>query len=138
MATSLRLSMALRNAGLDAIFTSAQNSGKLRIYDGSQPATPDTAVSGQTLLAELTLNATAWAAASSGSKAAGAITGAVAVATGTGTWFRITNSAGSTAYVDGSVGATGSTSNLELPTATITAGVTVNVTSLSMTIPSSY
>lgn len=138
MATAFRLSTALRNAGLDAIFTSAQNSGKLRIYDGAQPAGPDTAVTTQTLLVELTLNATAWAAASSGSKLANAITGAAAVASGTATWFRITNAAGSTAYADGTVGATGSTSNLELPTATITAGVTVNVTSLTLTIPSSY
>lgn len=136
MATAFRLSTALRNAGLDAIFTSAQNSGLLRIYDGSQPAGPGTAVSGQTLLAELTLNATAWAAASGGSKAAGSITGAVAVASGTASWFRITDSAGTTAYADGSVGT--SSADLILPTVSIVSGVTVNVSSLTVTIPSSY
>jgi len=138
MPTAFRLSTALRNAGLDAMFTSAQNSGKIRVYDGLQPAGPDTAITTQTLLAELTLNATAWAAAASGSKAANAITGAAAIASGTATWFRITNAAGSTAYADGTVGATGSTSNLELPTTTITAGVTVNVTSFTLSIPTSY
>jgi hypothetical protein len=138
MPTAFRLSTALRNAGLDAMFGTAQNLGKIRVYDGTQPAGPDTAITTQTLLAELTFNATAWAAASSGSKAANAITGAAAIASGTATWFRITNAAGSTAYADGTVGATGSTSNLELPTTTITAGVTVNVTSFTLTIPASY
>lgn len=133
MATNLRLLESLRNAGLDAIFTTAQNSGKLRIYDGSQPAGPATAITSQVLLAELTLNATAWAAAASGSKAAGAITGATAVASGTAAWFRITDSAGTTAYVDGSVGT--SDANLILPTTTISAGVTVNVSSLAFSIP---
>ena len=133
MATNLRLTEAMRNAGLDAMLTSAQNSGKLRIYDGSQPAGPATAITSQVLLAELTLNATAWAAASSGSKAANAITGAVAVASGEGAWFRITDSAGTTAYVDGSVGT--SDANLILPTTTIPAGVSVNVSSLAFSIP---
>jgi hypothetical protein len=128
---------ALRNAGLDAMFGAAQNAGKLRIYTGAQPATPETAASG-TLLAELTLNATAWAAAASGSKAANAITGAAAVASGTAGYFRITNAAGSVSYFDGSVGVTGSDSNLELATTTITAGVVVNVTSLTLSIPVSY
>lgn len=136
MATAFRLSTTLRNAALDAAFTSAQNSGKLRIYDGSQPAGPGTAVTSQTLLAELTLNATAWAAASGGSKSANAITGAAAVASGTATWFRITDSSGATAYADGSVGT--ATSDLILPTTTITSGVTVNVTSLTVTVPTSY
>ena len=136
MATAFRLSTALRNAALDAAFGSAQNSGKLRIYDGSQPAGPGTAVTSQVLLAELTLNATAWAAASGGSKAANAITGAAAVASGTATWFRIVDSSGATAYADGSVGT--ATSDLTLPTTTITSGVTVNVTSLTVTVPTSY
>jgi hypothetical protein len=121
MATNLRLLESLRNTGLDAMLGAAQNAGKLRIYDGSQPAGPATAITTQVLLVELTLNATAWAAAASGSKAAGAITGAVAGASGTASWFRVTDSAGTTAYFDGSVGT--SDANLILPTTTISAGV---------------
>ena len=133
MATSLRLLEALRNAGLDAMLGAAQNGGKLRIYSGDQPATPATAITDQVLLAELTLNATAWAAASGGSKAANAITGAAAIATGTAAWRRITDSAGTTAYVDGSVGT--SDANLIVATTAFAAGITVNVVSLTITIP---
>jgi len=61
MANNLKTSIVSRNAELDALAALA-NSGKLRIYDGSQPATPETAA-GATLLAELTMNATAFGAA---------------------------------------------------------------------------
>lgn len=60
------VSAARRNAMLDN-FTTALNSGYLRIYAGSVPADADAALGGATLLAELPLNATASAAASSGS-----------------------------------------------------------------------
>lgn len=133
MATNFRITTAMKNSALDAAFGSAQNSGLIRIYDGSQPAGPATAVSGQTLLATLTMNATAWAAASSGSKAAGAITSGVAVATGTASWFRILDSTGVTAYADGSVGT--SSADMILPTVSIVSGVTVSCSSLVVSVP---
>ena len=78
-------------AAVDAV-TALANSGKLRIYDGSQPTDANTAVGAQVKLAELTLNATAFAASaasgSAGSKVvtanANAITGDLSAdATGT-------------------------------------------------------
>lgn len=47
-----------RNNQLDEITAAIGSSGFLRIYDGSQPADADTAISGQTLLAECPLSAT--------------------------------------------------------------------------------
>jgi len=133
MATNFRITTAMKNAGLDAEFGSAQNSGLVRVYDGIQPAGPATAVTSQNLLVTLTLNATAWAAASGGSKAANAITSGVAVATGTAAWFRILDSTGVTAYADGSVDT--SSADMILPTTSIVSGVTVSCSSLVVSVP---
>jgi hypothetical protein len=130
---NFRILDAMKNSALDAAFGAAQNGGKLRIYDGTQPAGPATAITSQVLLATLTLNATAWAAASAGSKAANAITSGVAGATGTATWFRITDSTGATAYADGSVGT--ASADCILPTVSIVSGVTVSCSSLVVSVP---
>lgn len=130
---ALGFTVAARNNRLDEItaLIDAAAAGLLRIYDGSRPANADTAVGGQTLLAELTMNATSFPAASSGSMTANAITDdSSANATGTASWFRITDSAGN-AVVDGDVGTSGS--DLNLNTTSITAGVQVSVTSLVLT-----
>ena len=62
-----KTAVARRNAALDAAFDTVLNGGSLRIYDGTQPTDADTALGAQVLLAQLTLNATAFAAASAGS-----------------------------------------------------------------------
>lgn len=135
MPSDFRLNTTSRNAALDAAFTSAQNGGLVRVYSGSRPATLSTPISGQTLLVELTLNATAWAAASSGSKAANAIASAVAVANGTASFFQILNADGTTVHADGNVGT--SDECMVLPTTSIVAGITVTVSSLTFTVPAS-
>lgn len=109
------------------------NAGKLRIYDGAQPATADTALSGQVLLAELTFANPAFAAGVAGVATANAMTGdASADATGTAAWFRVVKSDGTTVVYDGSVGAGGSF-DLVLNTVAIQIGAQVNVTSLTLT-----
>jgi hypothetical protein len=119
----------LRNAQLDAITTFAGASPLLRIYDGSRPATGGTAT---TLLAELTMNATSFPAASSGTLTANAITGDTSAdADGTATWFRIVKSDGTTHVLDGSVGTSGT--DLVLTSTSIVATEPVNVTSLVIT-----
>src|SRR5881394_3123086 len=103
MANNLKTSIVARNAELDALAALA-NSGKLRIYDGTQPATPETAA-GANLLAELTMNAAAFGAAASGVITAAAITAdSDADATGTAAWYRLLKSDGTTVLWDGSVG----------------------------------
>jgi hypothetical protein len=130
---ALGFTVTARNNRLDEItaLIDAGTAGKLRIYDGTRPANADTAVGAQTLLAELTMNATSFPAASSGSMTANAITDdSSANATGTASWFRIVDSAGN-AVVDGDVGTSGS--DLNLNTVSITSGVAVSVTSLVLT-----
>ncbi len=131
-----RFSNAAVNTALNAE-TALLNNGYLRIYSGSQPATADTALSGQTLLAELRFaNPTAFAAAVAGVATANAITAdASANNTGTATWFRCLQSDGTTVVCDGDVSVTGGGGNLELATTSITAGTQVQVTAFTVTLP---
>lgn len=132
MALSTRLSTVLANAMLDAVNAQA-NSGILRIYTGAQPATPETAATG-TLLAELTLNATAFGAASGKVITANAIADdSSANATGTAGWCRIFKSDGTTALMDGTVGT--ASANLILNAGDIQSAARVSVTSLTITLP---
>lgn len=122
--------VASRNAALDAALD-VVNGGKLRIYDGTQPTDADTAIGAQVLLADLALNATAFAAASAGSKTANAITAdSSADASGTASWMSLLTS-GNIRKMDGSVGT--ATSNLILNSVAISSGANVSVTSLSVT-----
>ena len=132
---NLNYPAVLQNAMLDEITTRAGASALLKIYDGSQPATADTAVSGQTLLAELTCNATFAPAASGGVLTLNAISDDTSAnASGTATWFRITTSAGTTTVLDGDITtvATG-TGDLQLDSTSITATQTVSVSSFTIT-----
>jgi hypothetical protein len=131
MALNPKRSNAAVNAAADAVCT-LLNSGKLRIYDGTQPATANTAITTQTLLAELTFNATAFGAASNGVATANSITAdSSADATGTASWFRAVKSDGTTAVFDGSVGT--SSADLVLNSVNISSGAQVSVTSFTYT-----
>lgn len=112
------------------------NSGYLRIYDSTggtgQPATADTAIGSQVLLAELRFNATAFGAAVNGVATANAIVSdSDADATGTATWFRTFKSDGTTKVFDGSVGTAGC--DLNLNTTSIVIHAQVDVTSFTYT-----
>ena len=123
------MASGLRNARLDAITTFAGGSCKLRIYNGTRPATGGTAT---TLLAELTCNATFAPAASGGTLTLNSITSdASADATGTATWARIVKSDGTTHVLDCSVGTSGADINLN--TTSIVSGASVSVTSAVFT-----
>lgn len=126
---ALGYAAGLRNAQLDAITTFAGASCKLRIYNGSRPATGGTAT---TLLAELTCNATFAPSASGGVLTLNSITqDSSADATGTATWFRIVKSDGTTHVMDGNVGTSGS--DLNLNTTSLVTGAAVQVTSFTIT-----
>lgn len=107
------------------------NAGKLEIYTGTRPANPDTALSGNTLLATLTFSATAFGASSNGTATANAITSGTAAATGTASWARCYKSDGVTAVIDMNVGTSGS--DLNLNSVSIQSGGTVSVTSMTVT-----
>lgn len=139
MASNIHVAAAYNKGMLDGAVNikTDSNSGKLRIYDGSQPADGDVAITTQTMLAELTMNATAFTgpagtASANQTLTANAITSATAAATGTATWFRLLKSDGTTKILDGSVGT--SASDINLNTTSITSGGTVSVTSLTITL----
>lgn len=133
MASNLKVAVATRNAMLDAITTAVGSNGLLRIYSGTQPAGPGTAITTQTLLAELACSATFAAGASSGVLTASAISSdSAANASGTATWYRLCTSGG-TGVVDGTVGTT--SSDLVLNTTSIVSGGPVAVTAFTYTAP---
>jgi hypothetical protein len=131
MANNPQLSYAAVNAEANAL-APLMNSGKLRIYSGTPPTHCDDALSGNTLLAELTMGATAWGSAANGVLTANAITAANAAASGTHSFFRVFDSAGTTAYIQGTTGTSGC--DLNLNASTTSSGVQVSVTSLTHTV----
>ncbi|QDP20673.1 hypothetical protein [Bradyrhizobium cosmicum] len=130
---SIQLSVAARNARLDAIETAIGTAAKLQMYTGSMPASCATAASGTKLL-EDTL-ASDWAAnASSGSKSFnGTPIAGTALAGGTAGYFRIVDSAGTTCHMQGTITATGGGGDMTIDNTSIANGQTVNVTSFTLT-----
>lgn len=135
MALNTQMADVAVNAEADAL-TPLFASGYLRIYSGTQPATADTALSGNTLLAELRFGATAFGSASSGVLTANAITAdSSADNSGTASFFRALKSDGTTALMDGSVGT--ASANMIVATTTITAGQTVSCSSFTIDVRNS-
>lgn len=133
MPLNTRLSTTARNTQLDALAVLA-NTGHIRIYDGVQPATPDTAIAAQVLLAELRFGASAFGASAAGVITANAITDdSSANATGTAAWFRVLQSNGTVALWDGSAGTSGS--NLNMNSVAIQVGAAVGISSMTHSLP---
>lgn len=119
------------NTAVDAV-AALLNSGKFRLYDGTQPATANTAITSQNQLAELTFNATAFGAGALGVATANAIVSDTdADATGTATWFRLWKSDGTTIVCDGSVGTSGADLNLNSVAIQIHAQVDISAFTLT-------
>jgi hypothetical protein len=127
---------------VDAIDTGTTNSeGRLRIYSGSVPADADAALGGATLLAELTFQNPAFGNASDAAPGATAtanlpIEDTSADATGTAAFFRIVDR-DVTTHSQGSVTATSGGGDLELNSINIQSGATVEITSMTITMPES-
>lgn len=129
MALNTQLADATVNGQADNL-AARLNTGYLRIYDGAQPATADTALGAQVLLAELRFAATAAPAAASGLITFNALTAdPSANNTGTASWYRALSSDGTTVVMDGSVGL--AASNLVLTSTSIVSGGSVSVTSMT-------
>ena len=133
MAYSPKRAAVAAQAACDAM-TPLLNSGKLNIYavGSGVPATADTAITDQPLLAELTLAATAFGAADATGKAtANTITGDTSANnTGAASFFRLLTS-GSVCRFQGLCGT--SVSDLNLNSTAIQAGAAVDVTLLTIT-----
>lgn len=134
MALNPQITNAAASAAADAVVDlvdAGAGAGKLRIYDGTQAATADTAIGAQVLLAELTMSDPAFGAASNGVATASAITAdSSANATGTASWFRVVDS-NNNAVFDGTVGTSGA--DLNLNTVSIVSGAEVSVTAFTYT-----
>lgn len=130
---TLRLSTSARNAAAAAIAALADvgsGAGMVRIYTGSQPATPATAATG-TLLVTIPFNDPAF-----GAPATGVVTADVtpeltadAVASGTAGWFRLLDS-DANAVMDGAV-----PGEMTLTNTAVTSGTAVTITGGTLTQP---
>jgi hypothetical protein len=129
---TVQLSVAARNARLDAVETTAGASAKLQIFTGAQPANCAAASTGTKLL-EIALPSDWMANAASGSKAMSGSWSGTGLAAGTAGYYRIVDNAGTTCHLQGSVTATGGGGDLTVDNTSIAVGQTVNVTSYSWT-----
>lgn len=138
---TIRISTAARNAAVAAIAAlvdGGSGAGLIRVYTGSQPATPATSPSG-TLLLEFTLSDPAF-----GSPATGVCTLDVTpipadqgITNGTAGWFRVLDSTEGAGTGLGIIDGACTSGELELSTTSITTGLDVEVTSLTITMPAS-
>lgn len=134
-----RISAAAAIAMANAITDLANTGSKLRIYSGAMPASVDTALSGQTLLAEFPL-----ATPDAFADAVDTVNGAVATgnpvaaqnaaATGVAAWGTVVN-ASNVRIWDGDASLPAGTGAIKISSLNLTAGVEVSVISLSYTQP---
>jgi len=129
---AIQLSVAVRNARLDAFESTTGTSAKLQIWTGAQPADCATGASG-TKLVEATLPSDWMSAASAGSKALLGTWSSTGITAGTAGYFRITDSAGTTCHMQGSVTATGGGGDLTLDNTSIASAQTVTITGFTLT-----
>ena len=130
---AVQLSVAVRNARLDAVETNIGTSAVLRIRSGAPPATCATADSG-TLLAEMSLPSSWMADAASGSKAiSGTWQDLSANAAGTAGHFRIYDSGGTVCGIQGTITATGGGGDMTLDNTSIAITQQVTITSFTLT-----
>ena len=129
---ALQLSVAARNARLDAIEATAGVSAKLRILTGAAPADCAAAQSG-TLLCEIALPSDYLAAAATGSKAKSGTWSGSGAAPGSAAHFRIVDTAGTTCHLQGTITATGGGGDMTLDNVVIALNqvVTVNTFTIS-------
>ncbi len=125
-ATTLRTARASQ---IVAAIDAGAGAGKLRLYNGTRPATGGTVT---TLLAELTFSDPCGTVTSGVLTFSAIASDASADTTGTATWFRIVDSTG--AFVlDGTITVTGGGGDITMTSTSIQAGVTVDATSLVFT-----
>lgn len=129
---AIQYSLTHRTNAMTQLNTDIGASAVIKLWSGSAPAACGTADSG-TLLVQFTANAGGFGTAASQVLTAAAVAAVTATASGTPGYFRIYPSSPTTtnAVVQGTVGTSGT--DMILTAATVTAGQTVNFTSLTVT-----
>lgn len=144
IAHSLGLENQALASGLKGAFDS---DGRINVYSGTRPANPDAAISGPTLLATLSLAATAFGTPSAGVLTAAAIgSDSSADASGTATWFRMYKAADDPSVASGTSGTSTAhrridgdcgqgSGDMSFDNSSIVAGGTVACSALTITHP---
>lgn len=125
MPSNLKYSNGTRNAQQQGLITYAGSGCLINIYQGTQPANANTAISGQTLLVSLPISGS-FGTDANGTITLSTVTSASAVATGTASFFRIFKSNGTTVVMDGSVGTSNADMILNTTAIANTQTVTIN------------
>lgn len=140
MANAFFVSNAVAQSMLTALGTDidAGTAAVINIYSGTVPTDADAALSGNTLLAQLVCNATAFSGITDTNPGARATFAAItsdssADASGTATFFRILTQNAGTVCCQGTVGT--SSADLILNTTAITAGSQVSINSATIDQP---
>ena len=130
---TIQLSIAARNARLDAIETTAGVSAVVKLRTGAQPATCATADSG-TALASFNLAAD-WASnAASGTKTfTGMPVSTTGLAAGSMAHYRLYDVTGTTCHMQGTITATGGGGDMTVDNVVVAVGQTVNITGWTIT-----
>ncbi len=131
---NVRVADTTRDAMMDEFDTQCNigTAAIIEIYATAQPANADVSLSGQTLLAELTADATMWGVSSNGVLTLAAVADDTSAnATGTAVWARIVIQNGGATVFDCDVGTSGTT--IILNTVSIVIAGTVSITSGTMT-----
>lgn len=130
---AIKLSVAVRNARLDAFETAIGVSAVLKIRTGAPPTNITDADTG-TVLATVNLPSDWMAAAASGSKTlSGTWQDSSADATGTAAHFRLYASDGTTQHMQGTVTATGGGGDMTVDNTSFAAGQVFTVTTFTIT-----
>lgn len=130
MALNFTSAVLVRDGALNGALDTILDGGKIRLYDGTQPLDPNTAITTQVMLAEFTPLATpAWAAAASASKALNAVPAGSIVVAGTTTWGSFLTS-GNVRKCDFSVGTSGA--NLNMNAVVLAVGAAISITSFTV------
>lgn len=130
---AIQLSIAVRNARLDAIETAIGASAVLKIRTGAAPANCAAADSG-TVLATVNLPSDWMAAAVAGQKVlAGSWQDASADAAGTAAHFRLYATDGTTCHLQGTLTATAGGGDMTVDNTNFAAGQAFSVTAFSLT-----
>jgi len=125
---ALDTNIALANAILNTLDTELPAGSLLQVRSGGVPGAENAATG--TLLVEITLPATPWAAASGASKAKSGVWSAVAVGAGTAAHYRLKN-AGDTRRIEGTVTATAGGGDCEIDNTIIAIGQTITVSAFA-------
>lgn len=129
---TIQMSAAVRNAMMNAYEATIGASAKLRIYTGAKPAALTDAATG-TLLIEMTLPADWMSAAAGGTIAKAGTWSGDGIAEGEAGYYRILNSAGTTAHEQGTVGMSGPDVDMIINNTDVAINQNVTVTTFSKT-----